>query len=103
MGRLQVRECRDPTANRWLRVAELHTHDLVELLPPLRDVTLLQLQGHYMVLAGYEHRYVVGDDQPAVVGQAWAVHGIDAAAYHAWHAGQIAEGRLSHGASAARE
>lgn len=95
VGRLHVCEQRDPAVRRWVRTASLHTHDLMELMPPLRDAVLLQLEGSYFVLAGYEHRYIVGTDAPALVGQAWAVHAVDEARYREWHAQQTAEGRLA--------
>ena len=92
LGRLTVQEVRDPAVNRWLRTAELHSHDRVPMLRPLRDVTLLHLGGDYMILSGYEHRYVIGSDHPALVGQAWAVHQITEARYHEWRTAELAQG-----------
>ena len=94
MGRLRVAEQHDAAVRRWVRVATLHTHDLVELMPALRDVVLLQLEGPYLVLAGYQHAPLVGSSDPALIGQTWAVHSVTEAQYRAWHAGQAAEGRL---------
>lgn len=94
IGRLQVMEQHDRAVRRWVRTAVLHTHDRLELLPPLRDVMLLQLEGQYFVLGGYEHKYITGAEEPALVGQAWAIHAVDEALYRSWRARQDAEGRL---------
>lgn len=94
MGRLQVTEQHDRAVRRSVRVATLSTHDCIELMTPLRDVVLLHLEASYMVLAGYQHSYLIGASEPALLGQTWAVHQITETHYREWHARQAAEGRL---------
>lgn len=93
IGRLQIRETRDPAVNRHVRTAELYSHELVPLLRPLRDVILLQLEGDCMVLAGYEHHPTTGSDHPALVGQVWAVHPVSLERYREWFDSERAQGR----------
>lgn len=95
MGVLQVTEQHDPVVRRWVRVATLHAHDRQELMPPLRDVVLLQLQGPFLVLTGYQYSRTIVATEPALIGQTWAVHSITEAQYRTWHAEQVAEGRLA--------